>query len=381
MSTAAGLHDVKPASILVVDDDPVNRQLVSYVLSQEGHAVTPADGGPSALEVLRSIPVDLVILDIRMPDMNGHEVCRRIRADPATEALPVIMLTAEDSDEKLPSLDAGADDFVLKPFDRAELLARVRSLLRIKRYHDTISAQAGELTAQAQQLAQLNDTLEQRVAAQVAELQGLSRLRRFFSPQIAELVVASPDQSALAPHRRHIAVFFCDLRGFTAFSEVAEPEEVMSVLGDLHTVAGSVIRQYEATVGELAGDSVMAYFNDPLPCPEPEVRAVSMAVQWRRAIADPVARWRKQGHELGLGMAVASGYATLGMVGFEGRFEYTALGSVVNLAARLCARAAHDQILVNTRVSAAIEGRFEAEPVEPLTLKGVSRPVQAYNIV
>jgi class 3 adenylate cyclase len=291
------------------------------------------------------------------------------------------MITAEGPDEKLSSLDAGADDFILKPFDRSELLARVRSLLRIKRYHDTVEAQAAELAAQAAELAEWNATLERRVDDQVAELEALNRLRRFLAAPVADLVVNSGDERLLEAHRRHIAVLFGDLRGFTAFSETAEPEELIGVLREFHEAVGGVLRHFEATVGYFAGDSIMAYFNDPLPCPDPEARAAETAVAIRAAMETPIARWHKYGHDLGLGIGIAAGYATLGMVGFEGRFEYTALGTVVNLAARLCAEARAGQILISQRVYAAAEDVLDVEPIGELTLKGISRPTAVHNVV
>ena len=369
--------------MLVVDDDSVNRKLLTHVLGQEGHEVVGVGDGPGALEALAQHRFDLVLLDIRMPGMDGHEVCRRIRSNPDTERLPVVMITAEGPQEKLTALEAGADDFVLKPFDRHELLARVRSLLRIKRYHDTIEAQAAELTTQASELAEWNATLEERVERQVAELESLGRLRRFLSAQVAHLVVDSGDETILEPHRRHIAVLFCDLRGFTAFSETAEPEELIGVLRDFHEAIGGVLGQFQATVGFFAGDSIMAYFNDPLPCAEPEARAVETAVAIRDAMEEPVARWCKFAHDLGLGLGigVAAGYATLGVVGFEGRFEYTALGTVVNTAARLCAEARADQILISQKVYAAADELLEVEAVGELALKGLSKPMPVHNVV
>lgn len=355
------------ASVLVVDDDRVNRHLLALVLHQEGYTVIQAEDGPGALEVLDHEPIDIILLDIRMPGMNGHEVCRRIRSDPSTQALPVVMITSEGPDEKLTALEAGADDFILKPFDRNELLARVRSLLRIKQYHDTIT--------------EWNDTLERRVEDQVAQLEGLGRLRRFLSPQVANLMVDSGDESFLVPHRRHIAVLFCDLRGFTAFSEATEPDELMRVLADFHQAVGGALRDFDATIGYFAGDSVMAYFNDPLPCPDPEIRALQTAVAIRTAMEEPVAAWHELGHHLGLGIGVAAGHATIGMVGFEGRYEYTPLGSVVNMAARLCGQAGAGQILITQPVRAETEEIAETGPMGDIAFKGISKPTPVHQVV
>jgi adenylate cyclase len=206
----------EPATILVVDDVVQNVRLLEAVLAPRGYTVIAATSGAEALERLGSLPVDLVLLDILMPGMDGYAVCRTIRDDPATRFLPVVMITASGDQEKVASIDAGADDFIAKPFDQAELLARVRSLVRLKRYHDTIEAQAAELGA-------WNRELEQRVQEQVEALDRMGRLRRFLSPQLAELVLDAGDDAFLQSHRREITVVFCDLRGFTSFAETVEP--------------------------------------------------------------------------------------------------------------------------------------------------------------
>jgi adenylate cyclase len=362
------------ATILVVDDLAQNIRLLEAVLAPRGYVVASATSGSEALTYVSSKPVDLVLLDIVMPGMDGHEVCRRLRADEATRYLPIVMITASGEQEKVAAIEAGADDFVAKPFDQAELLARVRSLLRIKRYHDTIEAQAAELAAWNQQL-------ERRVEAQVAELERVGRMRRFLSPQVADLVVSSGDESFLDSHRREITVVFCDLRGFTAFAETAEPEDLMRVLQQYHAALGDLVHRFEGTLDRFTGDGLMAFFNDPLPCPDAPERAVRMAVAMRNRIAALAEEWRRRGHDLDFSVGVAQGHATLGRVGYEGRFDYTAIGTVTNLAARLCAQAGPGQILISQRVYAAAEDLVTAEPVGEVELRGISRPARIYNVV
>lgn len=360
--------------ILVVDDVQPNIRLLEAVLSTQGYEVIPASSGAEALELVVERRPDLILLDVQMPGMNGYEVCRRLRADPATSFLPVVMVTSSEGEDRVGAIEAGADDFVQKPFNQAELLARVRSLLRIKQYHDTVVTQAAEL-------ADLNRTLEARVADQVSELERLQGLRRFLSPQLAELLVSSGNEALLESHRREIAVVFVDLRGWTAFSETNEPEEVMGVIREFHATMGEVIRRFEATVGWFAGDGVMSWFNDPYPASDPAARAAAMAVAMRAAMADLSAQWRRRGHDLGFGAGIALGYATLGTIGFEGRHDYGAIGTVMNLASRLSDEAKAGQILISARALASVEGMIEAEPAGELTLKGFSKPVSAFNIV
>jgi len=364
-----------PAKILVVDDTPKNVKLLDYLLTGKGYAVVTAASGPEALAQVEAERPDLVLLDVVMPEMSGYEVCRKIRENPATGILPVVMVTALDpAQERVKGLEAGADDFLTKPINQPELLARVRSLLRIKELYDTVQSQAAQLVV-------WNQTLEQRVREQLAELERVGRLKRFLSPQLADLIVSSGDERLLESHRREITVVFCDLRGFTAFAETAEPEEVMGVLREYHAAMGTLIFRFEGTLERFAGDGLMVFFNDPVPCPDPAARAVRMAVAMRERVGELAAMWRRRGHQLDFGVGIAQGYATLGKIGFEGRFDYGAIGTVTNLASRLCDEARAGQILISQRVFAAVEELVEAKPVGEVALKGFHRPEAVFNVL
>ena len=331
--------------ILVVDDVAPNVRLLEAVLAPRGYDVISATDGARALELVASAKPDLVMLDVVMPQPDGYAVCRRIREREDTAMLPVIMITASTS-ERTEAIRAGADDLIAKPFDQDELLARVRSLLRIKRYHDTITSQAAELT-------ELNRTLEERVQTQVVELERVRKLRRFLSPQLVDAIVSSGDDTILRSHRRKVAMLFADLRGWTSFVDAVEPEELMQVLGEFHSVIGGLVRRFDATVGFLEGDGVQLFFNDPHEVPDAPLRAVRLACALREEMAELTPAWRKRGYELGLGAGIALGYATCGEVGFEGRSDYAAIGAVTNLAARLADEAAAGQVLDRT---AALRG-------------------------
>ena len=358
------------AKILVVDDTPQNVKLLADLLTVKGYAVVTASSGREALDKLDTDRPDLVLLDVVMPEMSGYQVCAAIR-EKSGPMLPVVMVTALDpGKERVKGLECGADDFLTKPINQPELLARVRSLLRIKELYDTVQAHAA-------QLGEYSKSLEHRVDQQGERL---DRLKRFFSPQLAELIATGSGDDPLKSHRREITVVFLDLRGFTAFAETAEPEEVMAVLREYHAEMGKLVVAWEGTLERFTGDGMMIFFNDPVPVPNPAERAVRMAVEMRARVGELGVAWRKRDYDLEFGVGIAQGYATIGAIGFEGRWDYGAIGTVTNLAARLCGEAKPTQILVSRRVMAAVEAQVDAKPVGELVLKGFLRPVPAFNV-
>jgi adenylate cyclase len=371
-----------PPRILIADDNPSNRDILQTRLAIHGYEILTATDGEEALRIAREKQPDLVLLDIMMPKIDGLQVCRLLKADPSLPFIPIIMITAKtDSKDIVAGLEAGGDEYLTKPVDQAALVARIKSMLRIKTLHDTVQEQAAQVQAQAAQLSEWNRTLEQRVSEQLNELERISRLKRFLSPQLAELVISSKEERILESHRREITVLFSDLRGFTAFAETAEPEEVMGILQEYHGAMGELIFRFEGTLERFAGDGLMVFFNDPLPCQDPAARAVRMSAAMRERTGELSRVWRKRGHELGFGVGIALGYATLGKIGFEGRFDYGAIGTVTNLASRLCDEARSGQILISQRVYAMVEDLVEVEPLGDLDLKGFHKPVSAFNVV
>ncbi len=360
--------------ILVVDDVEKNVRLLADVLSARGYRTSTAASGAAALEAIARDAPDLVLLDVMMPGLDGYAVCRAIRADARHAMLPVVLVTALDpAQERIKGIEAGADDFLNKPVNQAELMARVRSLLRIKAYHDEIQRQKAEL-------AQWNLTLEQRVADGVKQLERVGRLKRFFSPQLAEAIVGGDADDPLVSHRREITVVFLDLRGFTAFTETADPEEVMGVLREYHAAMGHLILEHEGTLERFTGDGIMVFFNDPLPMPDAAPRAVRMALRMQAEVARLADVWERRGYTLRMGVGIAMGFATIGAIGFEGRIDYGAIGTVTNLAARLCAEAGGGEVLVSQRVMAALPPGFTAEARGELHLKGFQRPVPVLRV-
>lgn len=351
-----------PARILVVDDVADNVEILRMRLTSLGYEVVVASDGEEALAAVAKELPDLVLLDIMMPKIDGLEVVRRMKADASLPFIPVILVTAKATPKDVVAgLDAGGDDYLTKPIDHGALVARVRAMLRIKALHDEVHA--------------LNKDLEAKVQAQVGELERVGRLRRFLAPQLAQAIVSAGDESLLGNHRREIVAMFCDLRGFTAFSETSEPEDIMQVLAEYHGAVGPLIREAEGTLDRFTGDGMLVFFNDPLPCPDAPERASRLAIAMRDAVAVLNATWRKRGHRLGIGIGMAQGYATLGRIGFEDRFDYTAIGAVINLAARLCGEAADGEILVSGRLAAAAEAVAVVDDLGERELKGMARPV------
>ena len=374
---------VPDPALLVVDDNEDNRLTLSLQLNGQGYYnITIATNGQEALSVLSSKPFELVLLDIMMPDLNGYEVLARMRSSPELRNIPVIMISAiGELDSVVHCIELGAEDYLPKPFEPTLLRARVRASLERKWLHDQVVAQAADLAAQAAELATWNKTLEQRLADQLAEIERMGKLRRFLSPQIADLIVASGMEKQLQSHRREITALFCDLRGFTGFSETSDPEDVVMLLRDYHAAIGQIIIKYSATLEHFAGDGVMVFLNDPVPIDKPELKAVRMALEMRDAIGTLTEKWRRLGHDIGFGIGISHGFATLGTIGFEGRFDYAAIGTVSNIASRLCDEAKPGQILISPRVLMAVEDSMKVQPVGELTLKGIRRPMTAYNVV
>jgi class 3 adenylate cyclase/CheY-like chemotaxis protein len=352
--------------ILVVDDQRTNAELLAGLLRNLGYEIVVALDAESALERVHTQPIDLVLSDIMMPGMDGYELCRRLRAEPATALLPVVLLTSLDpQSERVRGIEAGADDFLSKPVNWAELFARVKRLLRVKALQDEIK--------------RLNSRLEERVEHQIAQLERLGRLKRFFSPQVAEAIVAG-GENMLKPHRREITAVFLDLRGFTAFTDRADPEEVLELLRAYHATLGRAVDDFGGTLEHFAGDGVLVFFNDPFPVERPAERAVRLALRLQRDFGPISAEWEKLGQSVGLGIGIAQGDATLGVIGYEQRWEYAAIGNVPNLAARLCGEAKAGEILVDAQTERAVAHLAAVEPVGPLALRGFQQPVPAFRL-
>ena len=359
---------LKQARILVVDDVQANVELLCSLLRMHGymdvHATTDSR---QALAMHEAQAFDLILLDLQMPHLDGIAILRALRAAAGGEFLPVIVVTAfSDEERRMQALQQGARDYILKPFLIPEVLLRIRNFLEVQMLYRERRRQT--------------ELLEQRVTEQVGQLERLARLKRFFSPHLAERIVAGGVDDPLRTHRREIAAVSIDLRGFTAFTESAEPEEVMAILHAYHAEIGRIILRHEGTIEYFAGDGIMVFFNDPVPVPNPAERAARMALEMQDEFSRLSAGWRREGVELGLGIGIALGFATIGAIGFEGRWDYGAVGSVTNLAARLCAEAQPGEILTHKKVTARLDPSIEVVAARELALKGFSQPVAAFNV-
>ena len=361
--------------ILVVDDVRENVRLLEAVLEAHGYEVVSATDGHAALELAVSAKPDLVLLDVLMPQPDGYTVCRRLREHDETAVLPVIMLTASEGSEKTRSIEAGADDFITKPFNRDELLTRIRSLAADQALprHDQVT---GRRATRPQP-----EPREACARRSSSELERLQRLRRFLSPQLADAIVSSGDESILRSHRRQVAMIFVDLRGWTNFVDAVEPEELMRVLREFHDTIGGLVRRFDATVGFIEGDGVQLFFNDPIEVPDAALRAIRLGCTLRQEMAELTARWQKRGYDLDFGAGMALGYATCGEVGFEERSDYAAVGAVTNLASRLADEAGGGQILITQRLYAEVGDEVEVQSMGEFRLKGFQRPVAAFDVL
>ena len=352
---------------LVVDDSSVNRQLLVRRLEKLGLDVLQAENGAEGLAVLAANPgvIDVVLLDVVMPELDGYQTLAAMKANDSMRHIPVLVVSSvEELDSVVRCIELGATDYLTKPINPSILAARIDASLAAKRLHDL------EQESLERQRA-LNRTIQRQK----------EELSRFLSPQVAALVSSPEGEQLLAGHLREITVAFCDLRGFTAFAEQAEPEILIGVLAEYHRMMGGAITEHGGTLEHFAGDGVMVFFNDPVAQDDHVERAVRMAVTMRTRFAELASVWHHRGYELGFGVGIAVGFATLGRIGYDGRHDYGAIGNVTILASRLSSQAQAGQILLSPRAQLMIEGLVESESVGELTLKGLRQPVLASNVV
>lgn len=373
--------DSKP-TILIVDDTPANLDLLVEILKTDFRTKVATHGEKALALALANPPPDLILLDIMMPGLNGYDVCQRLRQNPATRAIPVIFVTAmSEVEDETRGLEAGGVDYVTKPISPPIVKARIRTHLAVSAQARELQSMVTQLEAQATTLSEFNRTLEARVAEGVAQVERLGRLKRFFSPSVVDMLLSSSAEDPLKSHRREVAAVFVDLRGFTAFTETSDPEDVMRVLGEYHEGMGKMVMAYGGTLEHFAGDGMMIYFNDPVEVDNPAAVAVRMAIAMQERFADLVVGWHKRGYMLSMGIGVAQGYATIGAIGFEGRRDYGVIGTVTNLAARLCGEATGGQTLISHRVQGFVSDFARTQPIGELQLKGFHRPTPAYAVL
>tara|TARA_B110001454_G_scaffold171291_1_gene162079 strand:- start:113083 stop:114174 length:1092 start_codon:yes stop_codon:yes gene_type:complete len=338
--------------ICVVDDDDMFREVLSCTLETNGYDVIVFSSASMFLvsDAFAKKSFDLVITDINMPGATGYELCRSVREKYSQDRIPIVMVTGNDAlKEKTKGLEVGADDFIQKPFRNEELLAKLASLLKIR----------------------------------FQALERLGRLTRFISPNIAEMMADDPQQLSLKLHRAQVTVLFSDLRGFTAFSETAEPEEVLEILNHYYKAVGASAAKYKATLGHLAGDGIMLFLNDPLPISNHQEVGLKLAMDIRSALNEQKVIWKTKGYNIDFGIGLAEGFATMGGIGFDQFWQYSVIGPVANFASRMCHYANNGQILVSHRFLARMSGAdtFTTESIGSITLKGIEKTVKAFNVV
>lgn len=365
-------NDHQKHLVLVVDDLRDNARMLAAHLRARGYRTQLAHNGADALTAALREPPDLVMLDVNMPGLSGLDVCSQLKQHPTTCMVPVILVTAHsDTEDIVRGFEVGADDYLIKPYNYIEMLARVRSMMRIT---DTQQ----ELVAANRQLDELNRDLGRKVQEQVRELERANRLRRFFSPQIVETIVS--EETRLEEHQAEITVVFLDLRRFTSFAEKAGPKAVIRTIRELHEVVGPIIFEYHGTLERFAGDGLMVFLGDPEPMADHAAQAVRMCLAIRAAAGQLSARWAEKGYDLQLGIGIATGEAALGTIGFAGRMDYAAIGTVTNLASRLCSQAAGGQILISETTRESVQAEFPTLPFGEVELKGFSAPRQVYLV-
>ena len=368
-------------TILIVDDTPSNLDVLVEILRSDYRTEVAISGDAALAQLSSGVTPDLILLDILMPGLSGYDVCQRLKADPRTRAIPVIFVSAmSEVDDETKGLEVGGVDYVTKPISPPIVMARIKTHLAVSQQASELKRLVVTLEAQTAELSQLNRTLEQRVVDGASALERMSRLKRYFSPSVVELMLSGAVDDPLKSHRREIAAVFVDLRGFTAFTETSDPEDVMQVIGEYHEAMGKLVMGHGGTLEHFAGDGMMIYFNDPVEIDNPAGVAVRMAIAMQESFATLVLGWIRRGYALSMGVGVAQGYATIGAIGFEGRRDYGVIGNVTNLAARLCGEARGGQILISRRVQSAVADFVKTDPIEDLDLKGFQQPVPAYAV-